>query len=199
MKATLGAVAATLSLAPTPRPALAEDRALRAEIVVGAPLAEVWKAWTTEDGIVSFFAPAGHVDLRVDGTYDVWFFPDEAPGRRGAEGMRILVHEPMKRFSFTWDAPPSIPAVRNQRTVVMLEFAPRGESETRLRFTQTGWGEGEDWDRAFEYFRNAWGAKVLPRLRHRFEVGPIDWSAIPTPSPVPVAASRIVVESPAMP
>jgi len=189
MRTTLGAFTAMLPFAAAAPSPFAADRALRSELVVEAPLADVWNAWTTDAGIRSFFAPAGHVDLHVDGTYDVWFFPEEEPGRRGAEGMRILVHEPMARFSFTWDAPPSIPTVRNQRTVVMLEFAPAGDDGTRLRFTQTGWGRGEDWDRAFEYFRNAWGAKVLPRLLHRFAVGPIDWSAVPALGPVTMATS----------
>ena len=57
---------------------------------VQAPVAEVFKAWTTEEGITTFFAPKGKVDLRVDGTYDIWFNPTGKPGERGAEGMRIL-------------------------------------------------------------------------------------------------------------
>lgn len=174
--------------------ARAAERVLRAEVVVAAPLAEAWKAWTTDSGIETFFAPAGHVDLRVDGTYDIWFFPGAEPGARGAEGMRILVIEPMRRFAFTWNAPPTIPSIRDQRTVVMLEFAPQGERATRLRFTHSGWGDGADWDRAFEYFRAAWGSKVLPRLQHRFAVGPIDWNAIPSPAPVEMTAVRLIDE-----
>lgn len=156
------------------------DRVLRAEVTVKAPVAEAWNAWTTDAGIATFLAPEGHVDLRVDGTYDVWFNPKGSPGKRGAEGMRILDVEPMKRFAFTWNAPPSIPSIRGKRTLVVLDFAPAGENATRVRFTQLGWGEGRDWDQAFEYFDQAWGAVVLPRLVHRFEKGPIDWNAPPT-------------------
>jgi uncharacterized protein YndB with AHSA1/START domain len=156
------------------------DRVLRAEVTVRAPLAEAWKAWTTDAGIATFFAPEGHVDLVVDGAYDVWFNPTGKPGMRGAEGMRILDVDPMKRFAFTWNAPPTIPSIRGKRTVVVLEFAPSDESTTRMRFTQLGWGDGPDWDEAFDYFDQAWGALVLPRLVHRFEKGPIDWKAPPT-------------------
>ena len=35
--------------------------------------------------------------------------------------------------------------------------------------------------RAFEYFERAWGQVVLPRLRYRFERGPIDWDQRPEP------------------
>jgi len=159
--------------------AAASDRVLRAEITVPAPIEEVWKAWTTAEGIATFFAPVGKVDLRIDGTYDVWFDPKANPDLRGAEGMRIVGLEPNKRFAFTWNGPPSIPAIRVQRTIVVLDFAAAGERATRLRFTEMGWGDGPEWDTAYDYFDKAWGAVVLPRLIHRFEKGPIDWKAPP--------------------
>jgi uncharacterized protein YndB with AHSA1/START domain len=164
-------------------PAAASDRMLRAEITVAAPVAELWQAWTTADGIATFFAPQGRVDLRVDGTYDVWFNPAGAPGERGAEGMRILDVDPSRRFAFTWNAPPSIPAIRGKRTMVVLDFIPRGD-RTTLRFTQWGWGDGPDWDRAYDYFDRAWRTVVLPRLVYRFEKGPLDWNAPPELEPV---------------
>src|SRR5262245_15297140 len=170
-----------LSLFVISSPTLASDRVLRSEITLAAPVQDVWKAWTTDEGIATFFAPKGHVDLRVDGTYDVWFNPAGKPGERGAEGMRILGVEPFRRFAFTWNAPPSIPAIRGQRTLVVLDFAPLGEKQTQLRFTELGWGEGADWDKAYEYFDQAWGSIVLPRLLVRFQKGPIDWQAPPPP------------------
>ncbi len=170
------------------------DRVLRAEVTIEAPASEVWKAWTTSEGIATFFAPVGKVDLRIDGTYDIWFFPDEKPGLRGAEGMRILDVDPMRRFVFTWNAPPSFPTVRDRRTIVVLELEEAGPAKTRLRFTQTGWGEGPDWDRVYAYFDRAWGAIVLPHLIHRFEKGPIDWNAPPTVVPVATTLQQTLAE-----
>jgi uncharacterized protein YndB with AHSA1/START domain len=177
-----GALVAVLLFAA---PAAASDRVLRAEVVVPAPVGEVWDAWTTEAGIRSFFAPDGRVDLRVDGTYDVWFNPRGGPDQRGAEGMRILDVDPRRRFVFTWNAPPSIPSIRGRRTVVVLDFAGDGRDRTRLRFTQMGWGDGPDWDKAYAYFDKAWGGFVLPSLVRRFEHGPIDWAALPELAPLP--------------
>jgi uncharacterized protein YndB with AHSA1/START domain len=165
-------------------PAEAKDRVLRAEVDLAATPAEVWKAWTTAEGIATFFAPAGQVDLRVDGTYDVWFNPSGPPGQRGAEGMRILDVDAPRRFAFTWNAPPTIPAIRGRRNVVILDLAPLDGSRTRLRFTQLGWGDGAEWDQAYDYFDHAWNAVVFPRLVRRFETGPIDWKAVPELAPV---------------
>jgi uncharacterized protein YndB with AHSA1/START domain len=161
------------------RPAAAGDRVLRGEVMLEAGVGDVWNAWTTEDGIRTFFAPDAHIDLRVDGAYEIFFNPSAPPGQRGADGARILVLEPRKRLAFTWNAPTDQPEVRKQRTVVTLEFSEAGEGRTRLRMTHWGWGEGPEWDRAYEYFDRAWSHSVLPRLKRRFEKGPIDLSERP--------------------
>jgi uncharacterized protein YndB with AHSA1/START domain len=190
--ATGVAAAAPARILPVSDPA---DRLLRAELTLEAPVAEVWAAWTTGRGMEMFFAPEAHVDLRVDGTYDVWFFPQNPPGGRGAEGMRILCVEPHRRFAFTWDAPPSIPTIRAQRTMVVVDFDSTATDATRLRFTHLGWGEGPDWDQAYDYFDRAWRAIVLPRLVRRFAQGPIDWKAPPDLPPVAETLKRRLVEA----
>ena len=180
--------------APSAAGAAAADRVLRAEVLVPAAVNDVWDAWTTAAGIRTFFAPEGKVDLRVDGTYDVWFNPKGGPDERGAEGMRILDVDPGRRFVFTWNAPPSIRSIRGRRTVVVLEFAAEGERATRLRFSHLGWGEGADWDAAYAYFDRAWGGFVLPSLVRRFAVGPIDWAALPKLEPLPSMRQALVID-----
>jgi uncharacterized protein YndB with AHSA1/START domain len=181
MRQLLAGGVLAVSLSGTVR---ADDRILRVEMVLPAPVAEVWRAWTTEEGVRTFFAPGARVEARVDGAYDILFFPNGPEGQRGAEGMRVLGFEPMRRFAFTWNAPPQFPQARAQRTEVVLEFEADGERATRLRFTHQGWGEGGEWDAAYAYFDNAWRAVVLPRLKQRFEKGPIDWSATPRLAPI---------------
>lgn len=155
------------------------DRAIKLEIVVNAPVERVWKSWTTREGIRSFFAADCDIDLRVLGKYDILFVPTAAPGSRGAEGNLILAIQEGKMFSFTWDAPPSIPEIRKQRTSVVIRFSPLDSDTTRLTLTQSGWGEGAEWDKAYNYFIRAWGDAVLPFLKYSLEVGPIDWQNPP--------------------
>lgn len=155
------------------------DRAIRLEIVVKAPVEKVWKSWTTREGIRSFFARDCDIDLRVLGKYDILFAPTAEPGARGAEGNLILGIQEGKMFSFTWDAPPSIPDIRKQRTSVVIRFASLDSNTTRLSLTQSGWGEGPEWDKAYNYFIKAWGDAVLPFLKYSLEVGPIDWQNPP--------------------
>jgi hypothetical protein len=63
----------------------ASNRVLSAEFEVNAPIEKAWDAWTTPDGIKTFYAPDCKVDLRVDGAYEIYFLPDAKPGERGGE------------------------------------------------------------------------------------------------------------------
>jgi uncharacterized protein YndB with AHSA1/START domain len=152
-----------------------KEKTLFGEVVVPAALDDVWAAWTTEGGVNSFFAPSCLIELEPDGPYEIYFNPDAPPGQRGGEGLRVLAVQPKKMFSFTWNAPPTLPDVRGQRTHVILRFYEVGHEATRVTLRHDGWGEGGQWDEAFAYFEAAWNKVVLPRLVYRFEVGPVDW------------------------
>lgn len=62
---SLGAVLARVVAPPL---SIAAERAIDKELVVSATLDQAWDAWTTRDGIVSFFAP----DARVEGYRASW-------------------------------------------------------------------------------------------------------------------------------
>lgn len=154
--------------------AAAQERAIQKEIVVAAPVEQVWNAWTTNEGLQSFFAPEAFVDPRPDGRFFIHFNPFAPAGQKGADDMRVLAVQPQKMLSFTWNAPPHLPEARGQRTVVIVRFEPEGDAKTRVRLHHVGWGSGGQWDETFAYFDRAWG-RVLENLGRRFVDGPIDW------------------------
>jgi hypothetical protein len=41
--------------------------------------------------------------------------------------------------------------------------------------THLGWGDGGEWDKAYDYFNKAWD-NVLANLQKRFVSGPVDWT-----------------------
>jgi uncharacterized protein YndB with AHSA1/START domain len=159
-------------------PALAqmpEERRIVKEVVVKAPPEAVFKAWSTSEGIATFFAPEAKVDARPDGLFEVYMNPYGEPGMKGADNMRVLGVQENRMISFTWNAPPHLPQARAQRTFVTVRMQPEGAAETRVRLTHSGWGDGGEWDKAYVYFERAWG-NVLSNLQKRFAEGPIDWT-----------------------
>jgi uncharacterized protein YndB with AHSA1/START domain len=153
----------------------AAERSIDKEVVVAASLDEVWAAWTTREGIVSFFAPDAQIEPRVGGAFHVYIDPLAQPGAKGADDMRFMALQPKKMVSFDWNAPPHLAAARQQRTFVVVRFETVDAGSTRVRLHHTGWGDGGEWDQTYAYFDRAWGG-VLGNLKKRFESGPQDWT-----------------------
>ena len=164
---------ATLALAASA--AIAAERAIDKEVVVAAPIEAVWQAWTTRAGIRTFFAPDAEVDARVGGAFHIHINPFAEPGMKGADDMRYMALQRPTMLSFDWNAPPSLPEVRAQRTFVVVRLAPVDAQSTRVTLHHTGWGSGGQWDDTYAYFDRAWG-NVLGNLKKSFESGPIDWT-----------------------
>jgi uncharacterized protein YndB with AHSA1/START domain len=150
-------------------------KALRFSTLVPADPCQVWSAWTTEAGVCTFFAPDCKIDLRPGGCYEMFFDLEAEPGLRGGEGCILLALDPMRMLSFTWNAPPEYPAIRSQRTHVMVTFQSVESNRTLVTLIHDGWGTSLDWFKVRNYFDRAWGKIVLPRLVKRFTEGPIDW------------------------
>ena len=157
---------------PPPKP---KARRIRKEVIVDAPRAHVWQAWTTSDGARTFFAPEANIELTEGGPYELYFHDGEA-GARGSEGCTVLGFQNETRLTVSWNAPPEFGALRDERTKVDVALKSAGGGRTRVNLTHSGFGEGTHWDQIVEYFERAWDT-VLGRLALRFADGPIDWSA----------------------
>jgi uncharacterized protein YndB with AHSA1/START domain len=166
---------AALFLALLAFAAAAQDRTIVKVVTVKAPVDEVWKAWTTREGLTSFFAPDARVEARPGGPFEVYFNPYAKPGLKGADDMVVLAVQDNAMISFTWNAPPHLAEARRQRTSVVVRMKPAADGTTEVRLTHGGWGDGGQWDQAYDYFDKAWGG-VLANLQKRFVEGPVDWS-----------------------
>lgn len=154
--------------------ATAAERAIDKEVVVAATVDQAWEAWTTRDGITGFFAPDAKVEPKVGGAFQIYIDPLAEPGMKGADEMRFMALQPKRMLSFDWNAPPSLPEVRAQRTMVIVRLVPVDAQRTRVTLHHVGWGDGGPWDQAYAYFGRAW-PQVLAQLRQRFEQGPMRW------------------------
>jgi uncharacterized protein YndB with AHSA1/START domain len=151
------------------------DRTIFLEATVDAPPTEVFRLWTSEEGVKKFFAPAARVEASVGGRYEILFAPDKDPegNSHGTKGARILKLVPEKELAFEWitfagdellgsNAPPyAPPSERNVRplpTWVELTFEPleAQPGKTRVRFAHYGFRDGEKWEKSFHWFQRAW-------------------------------------------
>ena len=153
-------------LTAAPAAAAEPGRELRHEIEVRAPVARVWQAWTTNEGVQAFFPGIrpGSTNIRREpgGPFQFEFLPQNPLGARGCDRCVTLAYQVERMLSFTWDHRPDM-AVRGHMTHVVLRCEPLGASTIRVTLVQDGWGDGEEWDESYAYFDNAWNG-VLARF-----------------------------------
>ena len=161
-----GGFAAAQNPAPSPPP---PDK-LVIECDVPAPASEVWRAFSTSDGLITWLTPEAVVDLRAGGEWTARF-PGGSTG-----GGTIISFVPEKELVVAALAPDKFPHVRAERTRAVFQFEAHGSS-TLVRLTQSGWKSGDEWTRAYEYLL-AGNAELMAMLHKRFVDGPTDWKKV---------------------
>ncbi len=158
-----------------------EDRSIDKTVTVPAPVADVWRAWTTPEGMKEFMGVSSNIELKFGGRYEILFSNEPPIGSQGSEGCQVLSYVPNKMLQVSRNAAPSLPDMRNQRTFVVLTFSEAGGKST-VDLHHAGWGSGPEWDKAYAYFDKAWTG-VLRALEDRFKSGPTKDQNAPAPKP----------------
>ena len=164
----MGALAAA-----SPQPASSEsfnrdvaDVRIVKEVVVAAPPAAVWRAWTDPAIITQFFAPKARVELHPGGAYELLFLQDAPAGEQGSEGCTVLAYLPEKLLAFSWNAPPKFKEARGRHTWVVVELETLPDARTRVRLTHYGFGRGDEWSQVHAYFDRAWSSVMNNLVKH---------------------------------
>ncbi|HEY3744070.1 MAG TPA: SRPBCC domain-containing protein [Bryobacteraceae bacterium] len=144
-------------------------KALIFEVLIPAPRADVWRAFTTSDGLSTWLTPGAITELRPGGEWTAHF-----PGGKTGGGT-ILSFIPEEEVVMSAMAPEKFPTVRAERTTAKFQFESKGDSSTLVRLTQTGWKSGKEWDDAYAYLASG-NAQLLETLKRRFVDGPLDWN-----------------------
>ena len=152
----VGVLAAALTIAGAA--AAAQDRIveINEEVVIDAPIADVWKALTTAEGLAGWMGDSARVELKIGGIFEVRhkvrdLTEEEKKLARGekasAGGMRdthILSFVPLKMLSYeggmagTWNV------------WTLDEISPG-----KVRVHHTGLGTSADWVRMAPMFEKA--------------------------------------------
>ena len=132
---------------------------IRKESILPCSAEEAYKMWTTNEGLKEFFGTDHQVDMRMGGSFEIYFSMDAPEGLRGSEKCTVLSFVENQMFSFTWNAPPSIPEVRDSGlfTFVVLLFENLDHGSCKITLFHKGWNyPGEKWVETLAYFNDAW-------------------------------------------
>lgn len=131
---------------------------------VNAPVADVYKTFTTSAGWKKFLEADTAIDLRIGGPWEVYFNADT---RIGSNGCQVLSYVPDEMVSFSWNTPPKFAEERAKRTWVVVTFAKETDGKTLVRLRHFGFIETGKWPEVKQYFAKAW-PNVLSALAESF-------------------------------
>ena len=156
---------------------LADDHcALRHTALIPASLAQVWEAFTTSEGLMTFAAPVVKLDLRIGGIWESSYNPQgEIPSPNNILN-EILSFLPMEMFSIRIRrTPPGFPDPElGKRLWTVMRFTEVAAVQTRVEITMLGYHPGEKSSPVYQLFQRG-NASVLSWLYERFTVGPRQW------------------------
>ncbi len=139
------------------------------EGVVSAPVAEVWKVFSTSEGYKSLGVALADVDLKIGGTIRSRYGADGELGDAETIENVILAYEPptmmATRIQKTPQTFPFKQAWKNPWTVVTL--VPLDGGRTLVRATSLGYGTDEE-SVAMRRFFEAGNQQVIGSLQTRF-------------------------------
>jgi uncharacterized protein YndB with AHSA1/START domain len=154
----------------------AGQKALQLSMDIPATPHQVFDAFATSDGFKSWAVAVAHIDLRTGGQIEASYDPKAQVGDPNNIKNQIVTFIPDHLLVIRNIQAPEGFAGKGefQKTVTVIEFQPtEGGAKTRVRLTNTGYGDSPEAQTVFGHFE--WGnAYTLAELRKRFESGPID-------------------------
>jgi uncharacterized protein YndB with AHSA1/START domain len=154
----------------------AGQKALQLSMDIPAPPKAVFEAFATTDGFKSWAVAVARIDLRTGGSIESSYDPKVQIGDPNNIRNQIVTFIPDHLLVIRNIQAPEGFAGKGefQKTVTVIEFTPiEGGTKTRVRLTNTGYGDNDEARKVFGHFE--WGnAYTLAELRKRFETGAID-------------------------
>ena len=139
-------------------------------IVVAAPAAKLWEAFTVTDAYRKWAAPVSAVDFRLGGVIEASYDPNGHLGDPDNIKNMIVGYVPGRSLSFrNVQAPKLLPGgeVYGQ-TVKTLSFEPLDAGHTRVTVTGVGFAQGAAYDKLYAFF-SAGDAEMLKTLKTTME------------------------------
>ncbi len=158
-----------VNLSPEPDMDHIEVSPLIHEGIVDAPLSEVWKAWSSSEGLRLWMAPHAEIDLRVGGLMRANYNPDGQLGDAGTIVNTVLSFDPERMISIkVQQAPEGFPfsdAVSKMWSVIY--FNAVNGNRTIVREVSLGFDHSEESQRMRAFFDEG-NATTLYQLQRFF-------------------------------
>jgi uncharacterized protein YndB with AHSA1/START domain len=166
------------------------------EVVLKAPPAEVWKAFSTPEGYKLLGVAHCEMDFRVGGLIRSHYDPNGRIGDEGTIENEILSFEPGRMLSIRVHKPPAKFPFREETwkgTWSVITLTDLGDGRTHLRIAGLGYPDTDEGRKMRTFFRsgNAWVVSVLRKHLDPAAAAP-ESRAHPDATVAPIVHERVI-------
>jgi len=145
------------------------DKVLQLSIIVPATVKEVWKLFTTDEGLKKWIAPVAKIDMKIGGSIRTNYDSNKTVDDSSSIKLDIINYIQYEMLTLKVNLNNSFPAEakkEDKNLQEILQFVKVGEHETKIISTMVGWGQGSNWDKAYSFFEkgNVWTYKEILKL-----------------------------------
>jgi uncharacterized protein YndB with AHSA1/START domain len=142
---------------------------LQLSIIVPATVKEVWKLFTTDEGLKKWIAPVAKIDMKIGGSIRTNYDSNKTVDDSSSIKLDIINYIEYEMLTLKVNLNNSFPAEakkEDKNLQEILQFVKVGEHETKIISTMVGWGQGSHWDKAYSFFEkgNVWTYKEILKL-----------------------------------
>ncbi|HEY7378077.1 MAG TPA: SRPBCC domain-containing protein [Steroidobacteraceae bacterium] len=146
----------------------ADAQTLVTESIINAPVAEVWRLFTTSAGLESWMAPHADIDLKVAGLMRVNYEANGTLDDDATVVREILSFEPERMLSFRAHRTAKDSGYLTEGMWWVIYFQPlEPGGMTNVRIVTLGYPDAAKWAEAKEFYRKD-SADTLEQLQARF-------------------------------
>jgi len=145
------------------------EKVLRLEAVLPVDLNEAWQLFTTDVQLMKWIAPVAHIELKAGG-YILTNY-DKAKPLSDSSSIRLdiisyLEHELLiLKVNLNSSFSKKVQS-EDGNLQEIIQFKYVGPKETRIISSMVGWGQGEDWEKIYEFFvlGNMWTYEEMLKI-----------------------------------
>ena len=146
------------------------QKIIQIEIELDCGVYEVFNFFTINEKLESWLPEKAEVEPKVGGKFELFWDPQNRE-INSTIGCKITSIEKNKFISFEWKGPERFQSFMNfcdplTDVVVVFSSSSDDPKKTTLFLFHSGWRDDPDWQKARDYFKNAWSG-ALTNLKEK--------------------------------
>ncbi|MEO6188201.1 MAG: SRPBCC domain-containing protein [Ginsengibacter sp.] len=145
---------------------LSGEKVLRLEVIVPIDKKKVWQYFTKDELLQKWIAPLVHIDLKTGGSIITNY--NKNASLNDGSSIRLAIVNYLEEQLLTLkvklnDNFSQKLQDEDGNLQELIQIEDTGDQKTRIISSMIGWGKGEDWDKAYDFFAkgNTWTYEEL--------------------------------------